>query len=66
MPQYEYKCRCCGNEFEVDQKITDEPLTDCKKCLVCALYRLIPNKTGFVLKGDSWAKDGYSSIKGNK
>jgi putative FmdB family regulatory protein len=61
MPTYEYKCRVCRHELEAEQAITDEPLRECPKCLVCALERLISGGAGFVLKGDGWAADGYAS-----
>ncbi|MBN2244997.1 MAG: zinc ribbon domain-containing protein [Candidatus Aminicenantes bacterium] len=32
MPLYEYKCKKCGEVFEVFQKISDPPLTKCIKC----------------------------------
>ncbi|UCH46355.1 MAG: zinc ribbon domain-containing protein, partial [Nitrospiraceae bacterium] len=32
MPVYEYKCKSCNEEFEIMQKITDDPLTVCSSC----------------------------------
>lgn len=32
MPLYEYKCRKCASVFEVIQKISDSPLTECPDC----------------------------------
>ena len=32
MPTYGYRCRSCGHEFEINQKITAEPLKVCPKC----------------------------------
>ena len=32
MPIYEYQCDDCGHSFEVMQKMSDEPLTECEKC----------------------------------
>lgn len=32
MPTYGYRCGTCGQEFEILQKITAEPLTTCPKC----------------------------------
>ncbi len=32
MPTYVYECKKNGHQFEVDQKMTDEPV---KKCAVC-------------------------------
>lgn len=62
MPTYEYRCKVCGNEFEVQQSIKDEPLAECKKCRVWSDNRLVSGGA-FVLKGDGWAKDLYSSSK---
>lgn len=30
MPTYVYECKDCGDSFEVEQRITEDPLTDCK------------------------------------
>ena len=32
MPTYGYRCSNCGHEFEIQQKITDQPLKACPKC----------------------------------
>jgi putative FmdB family regulatory protein len=32
MPIYEYQCRKCNAHTEVMQKITDKPMTKCRKC----------------------------------
>jgi predicted nucleic acid-binding Zn ribbon protein len=39
----------------------DDPLSECPKCLVSALQRLISGGSGFALKGGGWYKDLYSS-----
>lgn len=62
---YEYVCRVCQHEFEIEQKITEEPLLDCPKCLVAALKRLISGGSGFILEGNGWANDGYASVHKN-
>lgn len=59
---YEYKCDSCGKKLEMDQSINDEPLKMCSNCGHCSLMRQI-SVCSFVLKGESWAKDGYSSKK---
>ncbi|RMG59413.1 MAG: zinc ribbon domain-containing protein [Deltaproteobacteria bacterium] len=58
MPIYEYRCRKCGNEFEVMQRITESPL---KKCPSCGgrVDRLISN-TSFILKGTGWYATDYA------
>ena len=62
MPVYEYKCNACGREFEVQQRMSDDELTDCEVCGKKALERLI-SRTAFSLKGGGWYKDLYSSTK---
>src|ERR1700682_1542907 len=32
MPTYGYRCGSCGHQFEIQQKMSDEPLTTCPKC----------------------------------
>jgi putative FmdB family regulatory protein len=32
MPMYAYKCRRCGHEFEVLQKLSEPPLRTCRRC----------------------------------
>ena len=32
MPIYEFQCQSCGNQVEVLQKISDDPLKDCDAC----------------------------------
>ena len=59
MPVYEYKCLKCGDEIEVMQKISDDPLSECDSC-GGELKKVIGN-TSFVLKGGGWYTDGYSS-----
>ena len=59
MPTYEYKCRKCGHEWELQQKISSEPAKMCPKCDSMEAKRLI-SKPSFVLKGPGWADDGYS------
>ncbi len=60
MPTYEYECAKCEAEFEVDQRITDDPIKTCPKCRSRRVKRLI-SKTSFVLKGGGWYSDLYSS-----
>jgi putative FmdB family regulatory protein len=59
MPIYEYGCSECGEQIEVFQKISDEPLTLCPDC-GGELSKLV-SSTSFVLKGGGWYADGYGS-----
>ena len=64
MPIYEYKCDLCNGMWEEIQKFSDEPLTVCKSCeKEGGVHKLISGRMNFILKGDGWYKDGYSSSK---
>lgn len=64
MPIYEYRCTNCNEQFEVTQRITDEPLLTCEFC-GGQLKRLITN-TSFVLKGSGWYITEYPSPERKK
>ncbi len=57
MPIYEYQCSGCGKHFEIFQKISDKPLTQCKECKG-KLSKLISN-CAFHLKGNGWYVTDY-------
>jgi putative FmdB family regulatory protein len=63
MPIYEYACGGCGSEFEIEQRITDDPVKSCPRCRSRKVKRLI-SQTSFVLKGGGWYADLYSSNSG--
>ena len=62
MPIYEYACAKCEREFEVEQRITEDPLKTCPECGSRRIKRLI-SRTSFVLKGGGWYSDAYASTK---
>jgi putative FmdB family regulatory protein len=62
MPIYEYTCSGCDQEFEADQRITEDPIQSCPHCSSKKVKRLI-SKTSFHLKGGGWYSDLYSSSK---
>jgi len=41
VPQYEYRCKACEREFEVQQRMNDPDLVHCDACGADALERLI-------------------------
>lgn len=61
MPLYEYKCRSCGDVFELIQKFSDEPLTIHEKC-GGAVERLM-SAPALQFKGSGWYVTDYG--KGN-
>jgi len=60
MPTYEYKCQKCKRRFEVFQKMTDTPLTECTACQG-QLKRLIGAGAGLLFKGNGFYATDYRS-----
>jgi putative FmdB family regulatory protein len=62
MPTYEYECEKCGLLFEEYQRITEPPLTICKK-EGCGghVKRLISSGAGFLFKGAGFYSTDYRS-----
>jgi putative FmdB family regulatory protein len=52
MPTYVYGCDTCSHRFEIFQKFSDAPLTDCPAC--GARVRKIFQPAGIVFKGSGW------------
>jgi putative FmdB family regulatory protein len=61
MPTYEYACRTCAHEWEFEQSIKDDPLTECPQCHNATARRQISRGGGFILKGGGWYSDLYAS-----
>ena len=59
MPVYEYECQECDKIFEVQQKIADDPLSECPECH--GSVKKLMSMSSFQLKGGGWYADGYSS-----
>ena len=57
MPTYGYRCSNCGHEFEILQRITDEPLTTCPKCQGKLTKKLYP--VGISFKGSGFYTTDY-------
>ena len=54
MPTYGYRCEQCGQEFDVWQRMSDEPKADCPKCGGSGKRLFFP--AGFVFKGGGFYK----------
>lgn len=61
MPVYEYGCQNCGHQFELRQKFSDPPATECPAC-GGSVSKLI-SAAAFSLKGGGWYSEGYGSKK---
>ncbi len=59
MPTYEYKCECCGYEFEQFQSITAKPIRKCPKCGKTSIKRLIGIGSGVIFKGPGFYATDY-------
>ena len=61
MPIYEYACKKCDGEFEVSQRITDEPLKRylCPHCGKRTAVTKLISRSSFHLKGSGWYMTDY-------
>jgi putative FmdB family regulatory protein len=64
VPTYEYHCEGCGRDFEVKQRISEEPLKTHDGC-GGAVRRLI-SPAPFILKGEGWYVTDYPSASRKK
>jgi len=62
MPIYEFQCQSCGNEIEVIQKISDDPLTDCEACGKPDLKKMV-SAAAFRLSGSGWYETDFKAGK---
>ena len=53
MPIYEYTCTSCHHHFDILQKISETPVSQCPSCMQNTAIRLI-SPAGFQLKGSGW------------
>jgi putative FmdB family regulatory protein len=58
MPTYDYGCDACGNQWELEQRISEDPVKKCPKCGELKARRMITGGT-FILKGGGWYADLY-------
>ncbi|TVR65151.1 MAG: zinc ribbon domain-containing protein [Gemmatimonadales bacterium] len=59
MPTYEYRCPE-GHEFELFQRMSDEPRAQCPECGVES-QRMLSAGAGFLFKGDGFYITDYRS-----
>ena len=57
MPTYGYRCGSCGHEFEIQQRITAQPLVTCPKCGGKLSKMLYP--AGIIFKGSGYYTTDY-------
>jgi len=54
MPTYTYRCNDCNYEFDIRQKMSDAPLSDCPQCQAESSLRKVVNSVGIVFKGSGF------------
>ncbi len=59
MPTYGYRCKKCEHQFEIIQKMSDEPLKVCPECSGVVARMLFP--VGVVFKGSGFHVNDYPS-----
>lgn len=57
VPTYDYYCKACDAHFEVMQRITEPPLTQCQQC-GGPIQRLI-SPVGIIFKGSGFHVNDY-------
>jgi putative FmdB family regulatory protein len=57
MPTYGYRCGSCGHQFEIVQRISEEPLTACPNCQGKLSKVLYP--VGISFKGSGFYSTDY-------
>lgn len=63
MPIYGYRCSSCGHQFEVYQRMSDEPVQVCPRCQGKVARILYP--TGVVFKGSGYYSTDYKGSNGS-
>lgn len=58
MPLYEYQCEACGHRFEVIQKFSDAPITQCPTC-AGPVAKLL-SSPAIQFKGSGWYITDYA------
>jgi len=58
LPTYDYVCTRCGDEFCVEQSMTDRPLRKCRKC-GGRLEKLPPKSLNLIFKGSGFYVTDY-------
>jgi putative FmdB family regulatory protein len=59
MPIYEYECKKCKSHTEAFQKISDKPLTKCKKC--GGRLEKIVSAPAIQFRGSGWYVTDYAA-----
>ncbi len=64
MPTYQYACTECGDQLEMVQRFSDDPLTVCPAC--SGRLRKVFSPVGIVFKGSGFYRNDSRSGNGSK
>lgn len=65
MPVYQWECKDCDADFEVDATV--EQRDACALCKLCGSrnIRRLQGCAGFILRGTCWSRDNYARHVGD-
>ena len=61
MPTYDYECDACNHQFELFQRISEDPKKKCPECGRPKLRRLFGTGAAVVFKGSGFYQTDYRS-----
>ncbi len=63
MPRYDYRCKACGNHFELRQSFDSDPVADCTECGAPSPRQI--HAPPVIFKGSGWYVNDYGKGRGN-
>lgn len=55
MPTYQYRCKACGHDFEIQQSFSDDALETCPEC--AGALKKVYGSVGISFKGSGFYKN---------
>lgn len=61
MPTYEYHCDSCGKDYDIQQRMSDKPLTTCACGAEGQIHRQMSAGSGIIFKGSGFYETDYKT-----
>ena len=61
MPTYDYECDACGHEWEMFQRMVEDPIKQCPECKKKKARRLFGTGAAIMFKGSGFYETDYRS-----